>query len=101
MISRNEPSFFAADSVAQLLQLLPTLPAAGSLHETCIRTIGTYSNWLNKNPGLLPSLLAFVANGLAHEPTAAAASSSMKQLCDLCAEHLTDPAMMSQVVMDW
>ena len=79
-------------------QLLPTLPVVGQLQSTAIRTVGTYSNWLSKNPQLLPPLLTFVSNGLRLEATAAAASQAMKLLCDSCAEHLAEPNTMQQLL---
>ena len=97
-ISSNDPTFFQAPAVASLLQLLPTLPVVGQLQSTAIRTVGTYSNWLSKNPQLLPPLLTFVSNGLRLEATAAASSQAMKLLCDSCAEHLAEPNTMQQLL---
>jgi hypothetical protein len=97
-ISSNDPTFFAAPAVGELLQLLPTLPAIGQLQPTAIRTVGTYSNWLSKNPTLLPPMLQFVSNGLMSEATAAAASQAMKHLCDSCAEHLASEDAMRQLL---
>mmetsp|Transcript_46187 Transcript_46187/g.76370 ORF Transcript_46187/g.76370 Transcript_46187/m.76370 type:complete len:952 (-) Transcript_46187:199-3054(-) len=98
MISSNEPSFFNADVVSNMMRLLPTLPPVGELTTTSIRTVGTYANWLNKNPEMLPQQLSFVSQGLAQDSTAAAASQSMKHLCDACAEHLAEDATMGQLL---
>jgi len=98
MVSSNDLTFFSADIVSKMIQLLPTLPAVGELPNTCIRTIGTYANWLNRNPEGLPHLLNFVSQGLAKDSTAAAASQAMKHLCDACAEHLSDDATMVQLL---
>ena len=97
-ISTNDPTFFDAPVVGELLQLLPTLPAVGQLQATAIRTVGTYSNWLSKNEHLLPPMLTFVSNGLANEGTAAAASQAMRHLCDSCAEHLAGEQTMRQLL---
>ena len=97
-ISSNDPSFFTSPAVGELLQLLPTLPPVGQLQSTAIRTIGTYSNWLSRNPTLIPPMLSFVANGLTNEVTAAAASQAMRHLCDSCAEHLAAADTMSQLL---
>ena len=97
-ISSNDPQFFQSPAVADLLRLLPTLPPVGQLQSTAIRTVGTYSTWLAKNPPLLPPLLQFVSNGLSQPATAAAASQAMKLLCDSCAEHLSEAATMQQLL---
>ena len=77
---------------------MPTLPAAGELQTTCIRTVGTYANWLNRNAEMLPAQLTFVSQGLSADVTAPAASQAMKHLCDACAEHLAEEATMSQLL---
>lgn len=97
-ISKNDPTFFSSPAVAQLLQLLPTLPEAGTLVPTCIRTVGTYSAWLSRNPEHLPPLLTFVSNGLSVPASAPAASHALKHLCDACSEHLADEATMAQLL---
>ena len=74
------------------------LPAAGELQTTCIRTIGTYASWLNRNHELLPSLLTHVSRGLADQKTAAAASQALKHMCEACAEHLAEDAPMAELV---
>jgi len=98
-ISANDPTFFAASGVAEFLQLLPSLPAVGSLQSTTIRTVGTYAAWLNRNPTLLPPLLTFVSNGLTSQTTTAAAAQAMKHLCEACAEHLAQEATMQQLLV--
>ena len=97
-ISNNDPNFFTAPCVGELLALLPSLPAAGTLVPTCIRTVGTYSHWLSRNPAQLPPLLAFVSNGLSTPACAGAASQAMKALCDACAEHLCEEGTMVQLL---
>lgn len=76
--SPSTPCLCFAVQVGELLQLLPNLPPAGMLQATCIRTVGTYSNWLSKHPELLPSLLQFVSSGLTVPSCASAASQAMK-----------------------
>lgn len=97
-ISTNEQSFFSTSKVGEFLLLLPKLPAVGLLQPTCIRTVGTYANWLAKHPDLLPPLLQFVAQSLTVPSCAAAASQAMKGLCDACSEHLCERATMSQLL---
>ena len=97
-ISTNDPTFFRSEAVAELLQLLPTLPAVGQLQPTAIRTVGTYANWLSRNPQLLMTMLSFVSSGITSEATAAAASQAMKHLCDACAEHLAQSETMAQLL---
>ena len=97
-ISSNDPSFFAASGVADFLQLLPSLPAVGTLQSTAIRTVGTYAAWLHRNPSLLPPLLTFVSNGLTNQATTAAAAQAMKHLCESCAEHLAEEATMRMLL---
>lgn len=98
MVSNGDPTFFGAEVVGQLMRLLPALPAAGELQTTCIRTIGTYASWLNRNHELLPSLLTHVSRGLADQKTAAAASQALKHMCEACAEHLAEDAPMAELV---
>lgn len=97
-ISKNDDTFFTSPAVAQFLQLLPTLPDVGLLVPQCIRTVGTYATWLNKNPELLPPLLTFVSGGLGSPKTAPATSQALKSLCDQCADHLNDDATMAQLL---
>ena len=94
----REQNFYSAQRVGELLQLLPSLPNVGELTTTSIRTVGTHSDWLNKNPALLPQLLGFVSHGLTQEKTAAASSQAMKHLCEKCAEHLAEEATMAQLL---
>ena len=97
-ISANDPEFFAATGVAEFLQLLPSMPALGTLQSTAIRTVGTYAAWLHRNPQLLPPLLTFVSNGLTQQSTTAAAAQAMKHLCEACAEHLAQEETMRQLL---
>ena len=97
-ISSNDPTFFSAGSVADVLRLLPSLPPVGTLQSTAIRTVGTYAAWLHRNPSLLPPLLTFVSNGLTSQATAAAAAQALKHMCESCAENLAEQATMSQLI---
>ena len=97
-ISSNDPTFFSAGGVADVLRLLPSLPPVGTLQSTAIRTVGTYAQWLHRNPSLLPPLLTFVSNGLTSQATAAAAAQALKHMCESCAENLAEQATMSQLI---
>jgi len=68
------------------------------LKATCIRTVGTYANWLSRNPQELIALLTFVSGGLNEDKTAAAAAQAMRHLCEGCAEHLATEATMQQLL---
>lgn len=99
MNSNHDPTFFSADIVGQFMRLIPTLPAVGELQNTCIRTIGTYANYLSRNAEMLPPLLQYVSQGLTQPESAAAASQAMKHLCDACAEHLADEQTMAMLLL--
>ena len=60
-----QPEFIESERVRQFMTTLPTLPAAGNLASTSIRTVGTYASWLNRHPDMLPQHLTFVSQGLA------------------------------------
>eukprot|EP00965_Chrysotila_dentata_P213746 6187815-Pleurochrysis_carterae.AAC.2 len=46
---------------------------AGELTNTCIRTVGTYANWLNRNPEGLTHMLTFVSQGASRTCSCSAA----------------------------
>jgi hypothetical protein len=97
-ISPNDPAFFSSVGVADMLRLLPSLPAVGQLQSTAIRTIGTYAHWLSRNPNLLPQLLQHVTNGLASEATMSASAQALKHVCEACAEHMATEATVTQLL---
>ncbi|KAL9941135.1 hypothetical protein V8E36_000623 [Tilletia maclaganii] len=88
MGSRADPSDETV--IPSIIDLVPTLPDHPKLRYAALLVVSRYTEWIERHPDRIPTVLTYVSSGLSSpdKDVAAAAAQALNYLCQDCSHHL-------------
>ncbi|KAK0549283.1 Nuclear import receptor [Tilletia horrida] len=88
MGSRADPSDDTV--IPRIMDLVPTLPPHPKLQYAALLVVSRYTEWIDRHPDRIPTILTYVSGGLSEKDpdVAAAAAQALNYLCQDCSKHL-------------
>ncbi|EAU93203.1 mRNA transport regulator [Coprinopsis cinerea okayama7 len=79
-------------ALAQILDLIPSLPTHPRVRYAALLIIARYSEWIAEHPSYIPAQLQYVSAGFedSDPEVCAAAGQALKYICQDCKAHLVD-----------
>ena len=79
-----------SEILPQLIQWLPSLPSHPRLTATTLVLLSSYAQWLKEHPDHLNSIVEYVVTNVNIPYVQESAATTLKCICDDCAEHLLE-----------